>query len=99
MPPGEQDELVRSYLAGTLVWEPAARYGVHRTTVAAVLERAGVERRRRGLDAQQVREAARLYRQGWSCQRLAECYGCDDETVRQRLKRAGVKLREPWERR
>jgi DNA-directed RNA polymerase specialized sigma24 family protein len=43
-------------------------------------------------------EAIRLYGDGWSCQRLAERYGCDAETVRQALKRAGVRLRAPWER-
>ena len=40
----------------------------------------------------------RLYGDGWSCQRLAERYGCDDETVRQSLKRLGVRRRKPWER-
>jgi len=36
-------------------------------------------------------EVIRLYGNGWSCQRLAERYGCDDETVRQSLKRLGVR--------
>jgi DNA-directed RNA polymerase specialized sigma24 family protein len=36
--------------------------------------------------------------EGWSCQKLAERFDCDDETVRQALKRAGVVLRKPWER-
>jgi len=43
-------------------------------------------------------EAIRLYREGWSCWRLAKHYDCDDEPVRQTLKRAGIKLRAPWER-
>ena len=97
--PEEQAELVRAYVAGALVQELAARYGVHRTTVTANLQQSGVELRRRGMSPKQLQEAVRLYAEGWSCQRLGDRYRCDDETVRQRLKRAGVKLREPWERR
>jgi Homeodomain-like domain-containing protein len=62
------------------------------------LRRAGVTLRRQGVSIDQLDEAVRLYREGWSCQRLAERYDCDDETVRQALKRAGIHLRSPWER-
>ena len=40
---------------------------------------------------------ARL-RQAQKLLRLAERYGCDDETVRQALMRAGVQMRSPWHR-
>jgi DNA-directed RNA polymerase specialized sigma24 family protein len=59
---------------------------------------AGVQLRRQGIPADRVDEAVRLYGDGWSCQRLAERYGCDAETVRQALKRRTVRLRSPWER-
>lgn len=78
--------------------ELAGAWQLHRTTVAAHLRRAGVPLRRRGLSAEQRAEAVQLYAGGWSCQRLAERYHCDDETVRQQLKSAGVRLRRPWER-
>jgi DNA-directed RNA polymerase specialized sigma24 family protein len=42
-----------------------------------------------------LNETIRRYNDGWSCQRLAERYGCDAETIRQTLKRAGVHLRAP----
>lgn len=76
----------------------AARWGMHRATVAAQLRRAGVELRRQGLPDDRINEAVRLYGEGWSLLRLAERYSCDDETVRQALMRKGVRLRRPWER-
>jgi hypothetical protein len=76
----------------------AKRWQLHRTTVAEHLRRAGVPIRQRGITEEQRGETIRLYREGWSCQRLAGRYGCDDETVRQTLKRHGVHLRSPWDR-
>jgi hypothetical protein len=37
-------------------------------------------------------------RQWIEVQPLAEHYNCDDETVRQALKQAGVRMRAPWQR-
>ncbi len=68
----------------------ATRWQLHRTTVAAHLRLSGVQLRRQGLPANRVDEAIRLYGEGWSCERLAERYHCDDETIRQSLKRAGA---------
>ncbi len=76
----------------------ATRWGVHRTTVAGHLGQADVSLRLQGVPANRIEEAVRLYGEGWSCERLAERYNCDDETVRQALKLAGVRLRAPWER-
>ncbi len=92
------EQLVCAYQAGASMKELAARWRLHRTTVASQLRLAGVALRRQGIPAEQLGEAVRLYVEGWSCQRLAERYRCDDETVRQALKRAGVTLRRPWER-
>ncbi len=86
------------YQAGADMKELAGRWGVHRTTVAGHLRRDGTELRRQGLSDQQLGEAMRLYGNAWSLQRLAERYECDAETVRTYLKRAGVRLRRPWER-
>lgn len=76
----------------------AARWGIHRTTVAGHLRQINVALRRQGLPAGDLTNVVRLYGEGWSCQRLAERYRCDHETVRQALKRAGVTLRKPWKR-
>jgi DNA-directed RNA polymerase specialized sigma24 family protein len=55
----------------------------------------GVPLRRQGISNIELPEVMRLYLAGWSCQRLADRFECDDETVRQRLKTAGVVLRRP----
>ncbi len=90
--------MVAEYQAGAAMKVLAQSWGLHRTTVAAQLRRAGVSLRRQGVPDERLAEAVRLYGEGWSCQRLAERYDCDDETVRQTLKRAGVRLRVPWQR-
>jgi hypothetical protein len=54
--------------------------GLHRTTVAAQLRQAGVKLRHQGVPDALLDEAIQLYGDGWSCQRLAERYGCDAET-------------------
>jgi DNA-directed RNA polymerase specialized sigma24 family protein len=92
-------ELVREYESGADMTELAARWGVHRTTVASHLRRAGAELRRQGLSAEQVAVAIRLYEGGQSCERLADRFRCDDETVRLALRQAGVTMRSPWTRR
>lgn len=76
----------------------AKRWGLHRTTVAEHLRRCGVKLRREGLTPTALTEAVHLYGEGWPLQRLAERFACDAETVRQALKRAGVRLHSPWER-
>ncbi len=91
-------QLVIEYQAGADMNVLAARWQLHRATVATHLAQAGVSTRRQGIPDTRVHELVRLYAEGWSCARLAERYDCVDETVRQTLKRAGVKLRTPWER-
>ncbi len=86
------------YFAGDDMAVLAAQWGLHRTTVAGHLKRVGVELRRQGVPAERMDEAVRLYGEGWSLERLAERYDCDDETVRGALKRCGAPLRLPWQR-
>lgn len=85
--PEQMAQLAAEYEAGDSMKALAARWQLHRTTVAEHLRRAGVKLRRLGIPPERVVEVAQLYVEGWSCQRLAERYGCDDETVRQALKR------------
>jgi len=96
--PNQVDRSVADCQAGASMKELATRWQLHRTSVAAQLRRAGVEQRRQGVPDERLDEAIRLYGEGWSYQRLAECFGCADETVRQALELAGVQLRRPWER-
>jgi DNA-binding CsgD family transcriptional regulator len=90
--------LVSEYAAGDDMKVLAARWGLHRLTVAAHLRRAGVKLRRQGLAGGDLEMAARLYAEGWSCQRLAERFDCDAETARRALRRAGLVMRRPWDR-
>jgi DNA-directed RNA polymerase specialized sigma24 family protein len=94
----QTQQLIAEYEAGAGIKELAARWDLHRTTVAARLRRAGVQLRRQGVPDTLLNEAIQLYGEGWSCQRLAGRYGCDAETARQTLRRAGVRMRAPWDR-
>ncbi len=62
--------------------ELAVRWGLHRTTMAAQLRKAGVELRRQGVSEEQREEAVRLYGEGWSLQRLAAGIVQDPSTLR-----------------
>lgn len=95
----ELEVVAGAYRAGSSMNDLANSFQVHRTTIAGHLRRLNVPLRRQGLPDEQLAEAVSLYGVGWSCQRLAERYHCCDETVRQTLRRAGVNLRSPWERR
>jgi DNA-binding MarR family transcriptional regulator len=97
--PHQAKELASAYCAGNATSELAARFGIHRATVTAILHRLGVDLRQRGLTDKQVAEACRLYPEGWSLARLAERYGVTDMTVRRYLLLAGVAMRSPHERR
>ena len=94
-----REQLVAEYLSGARMLALAKRWAcIERPWLAERLRRFGVEIRQRGIRTEKLDEAIRLYREGWSCWRLAKHYDCDDEPVRQTLKRAGIKLRAPWER-
>jgi DNA-directed RNA polymerase specialized sigma24 family protein len=93
------DELVAGYEAGATIYQLAARFSIHRTTVSAHLHRKGIELRGRGLTGGGVAEAAHLYLSGWSLERIAVKLEVDDETVRSALRQLGVKMRSPHDRR
>lgn len=91
--------MAAAYRAGADLKQLAKTFGVHRHTAAAHLRRLAIPLRRQGIDDGDVTEVVRLYVQdSWSLVRLSEKLDCDAETVRQTLKRNGVKLRAPWER-
>lgn len=96
--PDERWRLIADYRTGITAKVLAARYQVHRTTVTAILLRAGEPLRQVGLRDDQVEEAAWRYRDGWSLARLGELFGVDAETVRGALRRVRVRMRGPHER-
>jgi lambda repressor-like predicted transcriptional regulator len=92
--PDEVARLVEQYKAGATARELGARFGIHRSTVAAHLERAGVPTRRgRGLHPDEINDVARLYAEGWSALRLSREYGVSDHTVTAALRKADVPIR------
>lgn len=90
--------LVQAYQAGIGIADLAQQFGVHRSTVGKLLTRMAVPRRTRGLSVEQLNEAEKLYRQGWSFERLGERFRCHPTTVQQRFVQAGIARRKPWER-
>lgn len=94
----EQDQiqhLISTYQAGATVYEVAAQFGIARQTVSGILRHHGVPLRRQGLSPEQIDQAARLYHSGWSLARIGDRVGADAETVRQRLRQRGVRMRDP----
>jgi transposase len=90
--PDEIDQLLIAYLAGDLVADIAARFGVSRTTVLGHVGRRGLPRRRDGWTNQQLRAAADLYAQGASLVAVGHRFGVDASTVRNRFRRTEVHL-------
>ena len=83
--PDQLVELVAGYESGAQAKELATRLRIHRHTVAAVLERAGLQPRQRGLTPSQVDQASQLYDAGWSLARLGGELGVTANTVRRYL--------------
>jgi hypothetical protein len=87
-------DLVGRYRAGVTLSSLAEGYKISRGAVRRLLQREGVEMRRRGLTSEQVDEAMRLYGQGWSLARVGERLGVDTGTVHARLRERGVRMRD-----
>jgi transposase-like protein len=87
----EANELAARYNDGSTICELAGLYGIHRTTVMALLERYDVSRRPSGrkLTDADVAEAARLYASGLSLAKVAARFGVHARTVREELVKAG----------
>ena len=91
----EVAELVAEYRDGASVLGLARQYGVHRTTVMAVLDRERVARRSQGrvLSLEEIERASQLYRGGLNLRAVGAELGVDYRVVRRGLVAAGVKLR------
>nr|WP_255426810.1 hypothetical protein [Pseudonocardia sp. C8] len=63
--------MIEGYTSGATVYQLGDQFGIERRTVSTILHRHGVPMRRRGLSAEQIDDAARLYHQGWSLARIA----------------------------
>lgn len=92
--PSEVDQLVGDYESGTGVQELASKYGIHRATVFAHLQRREVPRRRPGLSKQEQAETVRLSREGMSMRAIGRRMGVDRKAIRAALVEAGIVLDE-----
>lgn len=92
-----RSELVEGYRCGASVNTLAKLHEIHRTTVLAILERSGVNRRpqKAKLDSATVGVFIALYGSGLSLASIAERFKVDPSTIGAALKRAGVSLRQP----
>lgn len=98
--PAEVDQLVADYRAGATVFELAARFSIHRTTVGRYLKARGIDTRPPALDADELPKVIKLYEDGWSIAVTAEHYGVSKNTIRARLLATGLVLRpKGWPRR
>ncbi len=91
----EIDELVNEYQTGRTLADLASVLGIHRQTVAAHLEKRGIQRRanRRKMTDDGVNEAARRYRGGDSLAKVGSAFNVDAATIRRELHRIGVTIR------
>jgi lambda repressor-like predicted transcriptional regulator len=94
----QTDDLVSAYESGEDMRRLAARFGVHRRTVATTLRTRNIPLRRQGPAEADINRAANLYRAGWSLAKIGDEFKCTAETVRRAFKRAGLQRRPPWQR-
>lgn len=73
----------------------ARQFGVHRTTVMAVLDRKRVARRSAGrvLSLEEIERASELYREGFTLRAVGSELGVDYRVIRRGLLAAGVRIR------
>lgn len=88
-------QLIAAYTAGDSVEQLAERFGVHRTTVIAHLDRRKIERRTAptAWDHAALTAAAASYVSGESLAAVAARFGVDPSTVANRFRRAGIAIR------
>lgn len=95
--PDEIESLLEAYRAGTFIDDIAHQFGIHPTTVWAIVKRQG-QPSRAGVIDRNLAEACQLYEQGWSAARIGQRFGVAGDTVRRVLTKSGVTMRKPWER-
>jgi lambda repressor-like predicted transcriptional regulator len=89
----ESEELCGAYQSGKTIRELTVQFGIHKTTLTAVLERAGIDRRIRTISADEVAQAASLYNEGLSTAVIGARLGFSPETIRSNLRRQGMDIR------
>jgi DNA-binding CsgD family transcriptional regulator len=97
--PAETVDILLAYRAGATMADLAKDHCLQRKSVSALLRRAGVPIRPRRLPSEAViKEAMRLYEQGWSLARIGDRLEFDHQTIRRHLMLRGVVMRSPNQR-
>ena len=81
----EVEQIGAQYCGGRSTYELTKEWGVNRETISLALRRAGVPTRHPRLTDEQLKEALRLHRDGWSLNRLGQKFGLDPKTMKKRL--------------
>lgn len=93
----KESEIVELYKSGKSLTAIAKMYGSDRHTVSDFLHSLGVLQRKsnsnHGLLVKNFEEVINLYQSGWSQYRIAEHFGCCNQSVGEFLKRSSVSLR------
>lgn len=98
---GVVDELAHLYEEGVSIHALARRYGVHRTTIIAHLDRRGVPRRvARKMTDSLIARASERYSEGLSVADFASEFGVHARTLAREFRRAGtpIRARRGWNR-
>lgn len=72
----------------------AAKHGIHRVTVSKVLDRAGAEKRPKGMRPNRVDIATPFYKFGLSLASLEAQLGFDATTIRTKFRRRSITMRD-----
>lgn len=93
--PAEIDQLVADYQAGICLTKLGERYGLHRQTAKAHLERRAISIRSElpALTPDQIQDAGRLYESGLSLVQVSARFEVAPNTLRRSLGRAGFRIR------
>jgi lambda repressor-like predicted transcriptional regulator len=83
-----------AYESGDEMASLAREYGANRTSISALLRKAGVEIREAPRISQiEIDQAVQLYEDGLSLERIGERLGWDHNTIYRHLKKRGVAMR------
>ena len=98
LPPAQEDEVRRRYLAGESTLQLAKAFGVSDGTVGLIIKRGGlavrsVKESMGGLTDEQEIEVCRRYAEGETTVQLGETFDVRPATIRTILKRRGCKVR------
>ena len=86
--------IVADYQRGVPSTHLARSLGVGKAGVLGILRDHGVQLRMRPMTDHEVKEAVRLYEQGWSLARVGRQLGRDHSAIRDSLERTGVPRRD-----